>query len=302
MQHKHSPFTLATGLLVATLAAPASLFADGDDDDYRRGWLLGGTAQLAQDPENAANDVIKIRTDVAPFYGTVSRRVDAKIHTLDNMLEFKSWFQAPKTCIGGAPRFQLAIDLNGDGVADGNAFGYFGPSPSFAGCPSNTWLFEDLTGGGDTITGLGLLPSTGQTTPNEEMEWDLTQFACPAGTLPPGTPADPCIAHPGFVTNWSNVEAIVSAFPKHLVCTVALVDDTFGAAGMTGTAFYDLISGGRNTWTDRYDIAGRGFAKGCGRMDYPDDGGPHGDKDRDHEHHYKRDDDFDRNRKERWKD
>src|SRR5437762_12139077 len=100
-------------------AASLTLFggADGAADDGG-GFLLGGTAQLAQDPENPANDVIKISTDIPPFFGTVSRRVDAKIDQLDNMLEFKQWFLAPKTCIGGSPRLQLAVDLDGDGNAD----------------------------------------------------------------------------------------------------------------------------------------------------------------------------------------
>src|ERR1700732_4790185 len=55
-------------------------------------FLLSGTAQLDADPENPANDVIEIRTDIAPFYGTVSRTVNVKIDQLDNTLEFKAWF------------------------------------------------------------------------------------------------------------------------------------------------------------------------------------------------------------------
>src|SRR5438132_10662133 len=256
----------------ATLAATGqAVVGQADDGGGGGGWLLGGTAELAQDPENPANDVIKIDTTVSPFFGTVSRTVDVKITELDNMLEFKAWFKFPKTCFGGSPRFQLAIDLNGDGVPEGNAFGYFGPSPGFTGCLTQTWLSEDLTGGGD-----GPFPSTGQATPNEEAEWDLTQLGCPVGTLPPGPPNAPCIVPPGFVTNWSNAENIISAFPNHRVCTVALVDDTFLPPSppnvMSGVAYYDLISGGRATWVDRTDIAGRGFAQGCGRADHADDG------------------------------
>jgi hypothetical protein len=66
-------------------------------------------------------------------------------------------------------------------------------------------------------------------------------------------------------------EIAIGAFPNHMVCTVALVDDTFGAPGMSGIAYYDLISGGRATWTDRRDIAGRGFAQGCRRGDRDED-------------------------------
>jgi hypothetical protein len=249
-------------------------------------FLLGGTAQLAPDPENPSNDVIRIRTDVAPFFGTVSRSVNVKVHKLDNMLEFKSRFEndppSTKTCFGGAPRFQLAIDTDGDGRPNGNAFGYFGASPNFAGCPQDTWLYEDLTGAGDAfITGVPLFPSPPQLAPpNEELEWDLTQFGG------------------AFYNTWSQVEAFFTAFPKHLVCTVALVDDAF-APPMIGTAHYDVISAGRATWVDKRQIGGRGFARGCGHRNDDDDD----DDDDDHDHDSdvdEHDDLFDLNRREKW--
>jgi hypothetical protein len=244
-----------------TLAA-----ADDDDNRGRQGrFVLGGTAQVTQDPENPANDVIRIRTDVAPFFGTVSRTVNAKFHELDNMLEVKMWFQPPKTCIGGSPRLQLAVDLDGDGKSDGNVFLDTGVNGSGTGCPQQTWLYEDFTGG-DGVTGLGPFPSTGFATPNEENECAAAQLGGP-GVPGAGVPFSAC-------------EAFFATFPKHRVCTVALVDDTFGAPGMTGTAYYDLFSAGRATWTDRSDTAGRGFAKGC-RQDGDDDGDDDDDDDDD---------------------
>jgi hypothetical protein len=283
------------------------------------GFLLGGTAQLDTDPENPKNDVIRIRTDVPPFFGTVSRTVDAKIHELDNMLEFKAWFyvgvmlppQVPevgKSCIGGSPRLQLAIDLDGDGHPEGNAFGYFGASPNFTGCPPNTWLYEDFTGAGDIlITGQPLLPSSPSDrypgapgVPNEELEWDIRQLACAA--VPIGVLQKPCvIAPPGLnlaQLHWSGVETVVGLFPKHRVCTVALVDDTFDAPLMSGTAYYDLFSAGKATWTDRSHIAGRGFAKGCDKPDHDDHDEP-GDHDKDHDRD-DHDDKYDKDRRDRW--
>jgi hypothetical protein len=304
-------FTVGLATLAAS-ALPKTARADGEQ--WGQGFLLGGSAQLALDPENAANEVIRITTlmnsasvggllsaPAPPPFGTISRVVDTQIQKLDNMLEFKAWFDTGKTCVGGSPRLQLAIDLNGDGTPEGNAFGYFGLGSTTTGCPPQTWLYEDLTGGGDTMAGPGPLPSTGRTTPNEEVEWDLTQFVCPAGTVPPGPSDAPCIAPVPFVTNWSAVETLISAFPKHLVCTVALVDDTFGAPGMSGTAYYDLFSAGRHTFTDRRDIVGRGFAKGCQRLD--DDDNNHWDDDHDKDRDRDDDDDeYDRKRKERWGD
>jgi hypothetical protein len=281
-------FLSALLLLLLALGGATPLIASDGDDSGRDGWLLGGTAQLAQDPENPANDVIRIRTDIPPFFGTVFRRVNVKADELDNMLEFKSWFETgppPKTCIGGSPRFQLAIDLDGDGDSDGNAFGDTGVNGSGSGCPPETWLYEDLTGG-DGVTGLGLFPSTGFTTPNEEREWALSQLGGPGV--------------PGAGVPWSLAEAFLATFPFHLVCTVALVDDTFFIPGMTGTAYYDIISGGRATFEDRHDIAGRGFARGCGPTEEDGDDDD-GDDDRDGDVD-DGDDSFDDDRHEAWGD
>ena len=271
---------LAVMLGLLALLVPATVFAgsvgsggDGDDGDD---FLLGGTAQNAQDPENPANDVIRISTLTPPFFGTVSRALNTRIQRLDNMLEFKAYFVAPKSCFGGSPRMQLAIDLNGDRRSDGNAFGYYGPPPAFTACPPNTWRFEDLT--------------------DELPRWDLTQFACN-----PAQPQRPCFATPAFVVPWSVAEQLVGAFANHTVCSGALVDDTFLATSspnvMSGIAYYDVISIGRATWEDHDDTAGRGFARGCGRDD--DDEGDEGDNDRDGDRDAA-DADFSDNRRKSW--
>jgi len=122
---------LLAGLVCASL--PISAKATGVGSGCNGGFLLGGTAQHARDPENPANEVIRISTLDAPLFGTVSRTLNVKIATLDNQLEFKAYFVPPKTCVGGSPRMQLAIDLNGDGVRMATPLGTSGPSPSEAG-------------------------------------------------------------------------------------------------------------------------------------------------------------------------
>jgi hypothetical protein len=261
---------------------------------------LGGTAVLAADPENPANDVIRIKTDdpLRPF-GTVSRIANVKIDKLDNMLEFKSWFKSVpptdplfpgKTCFFFTPRLQLAVDVDGDGVSDGNAIGLFGnPDFFFSFCPQDTWLYEDFTGAGDVaITGAVLTTSTGQTTPNEEAEWLLVEFTddlvkSPLNGIPPCD-----VTTTSTLLPWSDVENFFkTCFPQQLVCSAALIDDarfyfdTTALLPFQGTAYYDLISGGRATWVDRSDTLGRGFAMGCGRVDHDDDE-HEGDKDGDH--------------------
>jgi hypothetical protein len=238
-------------------AAPVEGLSFSRGDRGNDKFFLSGTAQLAQDPENPENDVIRIRTDIPPFFGRVSRTVNVKIDELDNMLEFKAWYAPPKTCIGGSPRFQLAIDRDGDGDSDGNVFLDTGINGSGSGCVPETWLYEDFTGG-DGQTGLGTFASTGFITPNEERECSASQLGGPGV--------------PGAGVPWSQCETFFNTtFPAHVVCTVSLVDDQFGIAGMVGTAYYDLISAGRATWTDRSDIGGRGSAQGCQRRGNNDD-------------------------------
>lgn len=243
------------------------------------GFLLGGTAQNALDPENPANQVIKIDTTPPPECsalggymncpaGTVSRRLNVKITALDNMLEFKSYFKN-RSCGGGSPRIQLSIDLNGDGVADGNAFGY--TAPPFAGCLPDRWQYDDVT--------------------DELPRWDLSQLV--AGGFP--SAADIC-ANPLFATNaavcpfmsnsgyipWNVFETVLATlFPLHKVCSGALVDDSGWMPAAAGVAYYDIISMGRATWEAWDDSVGRGFAKGCSAPDHGDDGHA-GDSNHDH--------------------
>lgn len=246
------PSTLGFFLAALVWALPTHAKADGGCDG---GFLLGGTAQHAVDPENPANEVIRISTLDPPLFGTVSRALNVKIATLDNQLELKAYFETVplKTCVGGSPRMQLAIDLNGDGVSDGNAFGYVGSMPFGSGCPSGVWFYTDLT---DLVA-----------------RWDITQL------IGPGEIVLPPLQNP-FTVPWDLMESLITTqFPFHRVCSGQLTDDTFGIPGMSGIAYYDLISIGNETWNEWEDTAGRGFAR-CARVD-PDDDDDDDDDDRD---------------------
>src|SRR5579872_1971965 len=254
-----------TVLVVLLVAGTATIAGASGGPGSPEGFLLSGTAQNAQDPQNPSNDVIKIDTTPLPgtctapsylncTYGTVSRVVNAKIDQLRNMLEFKSYFQ-DRSCGGGSPRIQLSIDLNGDGTPDANIFGYTFPS---SGCPPNTWTYHDLT---------DALP-----------RWDLSQVATAGlGTLPPLT----CPPLPGtlcpFQTDsgyvpWSVMAYVIdTTFPLHQVCSAALVDDSSWMPAAAGVAYYDVISLGRGTWHNSANTSGRGFARGCAAADKPDE-------------------------------
>jgi hypothetical protein len=317
---RRTKWTLLAALCV-TVGSSGAALAD---------FKLGGTAVHAYDPENSSNQVVKIRTDIAPYFGTVSRRLNVKVNKLDDMVEFKAWFlsaipEAPgvpgvqKTCFGGTPRVQLSIDTDGDGDADANALGYYGnPDVVFSGCPNEVWMYEDFTGAGDIavvppgfITCSGCLPSTGRTVPNEELEWDLTELAGDPCGNDPGTGLPlPIPLPPIGMFTWSMLEDYLNqGYPNHKICAGALVDDARGfpdvfpefAELASGTAYYDLTSLGVNTWnrhSDTLPTYPRGFAMGCARPDHEDDE-HEGDHDCDHD----TDDDdheYDKERRRKW--
>ena len=287
-----------TRVLATAIFAAAVLVLIGTGTPLRasisggqNGFLLGGTAQNALDPENSSNQVIRINTTPPPECsaaggftncpaGTVSRHLDAKITQLDNLLEFKSYF-LNRSCGGGSPRIQLLIDVNGDGMADGNAFGY--TAPPFAGCPPNRWQYDDLT--------------------DELPRWDASQLVAsgfPSALIICSNPlfaANPAVCpfqtHSGYIP-WNVFETVLATvFPLHTVCSGALVDDSSWMAGASGVAYYDVISIGKATWTNWGDTAGRGFARGCVEPDHDDD---HHDGDDNHDHKV---DDGDRDWRER---
>lgn len=243
--------------MIALLIVAFAMSANAGVPTGERGFLLGGTAQNAQDPENPANDVIKIDTTLPGSYGTVSRSLGVQIARLENMLEFKSYFQN-RSCGGGSPRIQLAVDLNGDGVPEGNAFGY--TAPPFAGCAPNRWQYDDVT--------------------DEQPRWDITQLVT-AGFPSPGSICSnpvfstnplvcPLSTHSGYIT-WNAFKIVLTTlYPNHKVCKGALVDDSSWLPGAAGVAYYDIISIGRATWEDQEDSVGRGFARGCGQADEDD--------------------------------
>ncbi|HYJ87120.1 MAG TPA: hypothetical protein VEW46_13755 [Pyrinomonadaceae bacterium] len=126
-------------------------------------FTLFGSAEQGTDPENAGNEVISI--DGSEGSGGVSKTLPAgtQAEEIDNQVSLKYYLVAPRTCTAGSPRVQLAIDSDGDGDRDFNAFGYIGHLPFGGGCVTGAWDFNDMTdnvgrwdlsqgGGGMTLT------------------------------------------------------------------------------------------------------------------------------------------------------
>ena len=161
------------------------------------------------DPQNPTNDVISVFTtqSVPAGIGVAFRDTPPgfKIAALTNQIQLKYFFPM-RSCGGGSPRIQIAIDTDGDGASNGNAFGYVGHAGFGGGCVTGAWDFVDMT---------DALP----------FRWDLTQFGL------------------GF-HNWQTaVTAITVAFPNHKVLSGSLVDDSCSfSAPSCGQAFYDLVT------------------------------------------------------------
>src|SRR6266576_991504 len=117
---------------------------------------------------------------------------------------------------GGSPRFQLAIDIDGDGDFDGNAFGYVGHTGFGSGCLTGVWDFIDMTD-------------------NLPARWDLTQLG-------------------GGYQNWPGVLAFFALHPNHRVLSGSLVDDSCSFAPTScGQAYYDLVTIENRTLENRQD-------------------------------------------------
>src|SRR5207248_6968233 len=65
---------------------------------------------------------------------------------------------------GGAPRFEIGIDVDGDGSADGNIFVYLGTPPSWGDCPP-----------------LGVWTNTGNMVTLPDGSWDGSQLGAHGG-------------------------------------------------------------------------------------------------------------------------
>lgn len=86
-----------------------------------------------------AGGVVTLVSDASPGYGLISYAFTGS--TFASLSQLATDFNVTDDdCYGGSPRFQLPIDTDNNGISNGNMFIYLGPSPSFSGCPQNTWI------------------------------------------------------------------------------------------------------------------------------------------------------------------
>jgi hypothetical protein len=120
---------LALGAATTMLAAGYTLF--GGATIVSPGNASPHAVQLVSNTGNTAttDDFSGIRFDVPA--GTTF----ADLGTLSS--DFMP--EADDTCVGGSPRFQIAIDTDNDGDRDGNIFAYFGTDSGSPACVPGVW-------------------------------------------------------------------------------------------------------------------------------------------------------------------
>lgn len=215
-------------------------------------YKLFGTAQNGIDPQtnfiepnNPFNDVISFDTQSAGIAGALRILGDhVQVKMLTNQIELK-YYLRNRTCGGGSPRFQLAIDGDGDGnfkeTTDGpdhNIFGYLGDTDGFqtGNCAQsqNHWIHEDMT---------DVMP-----------KWGLDKWVT-SGKFP-------VCALGYFNCRWDEVVRYFQTnWPDHRVLNAVLVDDsTSFTPTNAGCAYFDLVNTGARTYTNRQDATGNGNA------------------------------------------
>jgi hypothetical protein len=216
--------TFRTIVGLAPIAALALVFSASAQAHHDERFQFFGTASIAKDPNDSANQVVEIDTTTPGSFGGVFRDVNTKITSLDDHLSVLYYFVAPKSCNQGSPRIQLRIDTDGDGDGDGNAFGHIGPAPAFTACTPNRWIPEDLT------------ISMTENAVQAFGRWDIGQLGGSS------------------FTSWDNVKSHISTvFPNHNVLRGTLVEDPGASPGVT---YYDEITIGHRTLWGASDTIG----------------------------------------------
>jgi hypothetical protein len=122
-------------------------------------WALFGDAQFVREGGKGNKWVVELSSIDDSFSGvSFSPR---KNTTFADLRELSASYNVVEGRFGGgSPRFQVALDNDGDGDSDGNVFVYLGTPPNFDDEPSG-W------------------ESTGNLLLSEDLRFDLTQFGGP---------------------------------------------------------------------------------------------------------------------------
>jgi hypothetical protein len=104
------------------------------------GYTLFGDAEYVSPGDGGSGRAVQIRSDASPGFGGIDYDVPAGT-TFANLDILSTDFmpELDDLCLGGSPRFQIGIDMDGDGDRDGNIFVYFGIDSASPPCVPGAW-------------------------------------------------------------------------------------------------------------------------------------------------------------------
>jgi hypothetical protein len=141
------------GAVVVAILVAAFVFTPLGAVSADSPWSLFGEASVVKLGAGTNPWAIELVSDTSleTAYAGVAFQPSAEGLTFADLYQLSTDFNVGTTdCGGGSPRFQVNIDLDGDGVDDGNIFIYLGPAPNFVGCPAEWQPSGNLVGLPDT--------------------------------------------------------------------------------------------------------------------------------------------------------
>ena len=100
-------------------------------------------------PGNASLRAVKLVSDATDPFSGVSFAIPDGTTFADLASLGTDYNVTDDDCGGGSPRFQVGIDMDGDGDRDGNVFVYIGPFPNYTGCAACWQTTGDLLTSGE---------------------------------------------------------------------------------------------------------------------------------------------------------
>lgn len=140
------------GAIVVAMLVAAFVFSPLGAVSAESPWSLFGVASVVRLGVGTNPWAIELVSDTSLVtqYAGVAFQPSAEVLTFADLHQLSTDYNVGTTdCGGGSPRFSVSIDLDADGVPDGNLFIYIGPYPNFIGCPMGWQSTGNLIGATD---------------------------------------------------------------------------------------------------------------------------------------------------------
>jgi hypothetical protein len=150
-------FAILAALALVVSAAWASV-ALANTDSFR---TFGGADRVSVEKRDNVWSLVSNTSNqsTADDFSGLATHLPKKTTFSDLRTLGTDYFVAEGGCLGGAPRFQIGLDTDGDGVRNGNLFVYIGHAPNF-----------------DCADAMGVWQSTGNLLESSDLRFDTSQL------------------------------------------------------------------------------------------------------------------------------